>query len=673
MEFSELKSAQDKQRPGEVLPLTFGLEVELLFGMRRGFEVTHPTHWWLNYRALLQDPHDCGLDEECIAQSEGGFHTPLWQAAKIFARKGGELQVRRNAKTDDDSFDKFNYWSLTTEVSVETPDNSERLAEWSGGVIREDVDRWDWSGLELVSPALPVPELGPIFKPNGLVQVKGYLDFMSKDLPPKVPYIFLAGPDFTGLHLHIGLQPQLESQVEFPVKVLRHLAFMCLFFEDAITLLHHPHRHAYPDSKSRYHATPNRHYIQAAHSDDHVHVCKAGKPFSPEDAFVRIFDMRNEVLEDEYFARLRLSHLMASKNSEDEKIDGLAQYYDLHRTMFVNFENIALAAKGGDKRTIEFRQHHGTKDPKHVEQWIVFCTALVRAAERFALLSSGPWNVPPKLQTKLHALYSHGGKYFPNARLDLAMDEATKWGPYLRQERRTLKQLFDVLGLPASERLYWWTRARAYRKEFREYWCEPGYSHSICDEDCQLSPIRDCVGWEEGELEIPPLHPRDLLALNARRRAYIERQQNLQRGKQANGAKQAKARNREKQQQQQEEEEQEDVPMEIDNDIPSPSFYRRNKFDASSVQVPSCEDDDMESVAMDISDGEESSQSPPGLACDDDVDDTDSEPMEISDGEDTAFARSPVHIRSDTPSSLSKQDIITGAEQQLHAKLVKKL
>ncbi|KAJ9606154.1 hypothetical protein H2200_009115 [Cladophialophora chaetospira] len=519
------------------LPLTFGIEVEFLFGVRRDLE-RFPEHWWL------------------VSDNIG-----LYQAAAIFGNNGGELRVENDAKLGDDSFEKFASWGLTHEGAVRVPVTVDEAHEWSNGALavhHEDQleDEWDWTGLELISPALRVPDIERN-RPNGLAELNGYLKFMTRNSYPEVPYMFMASPQSTSVHVHIGVQPQISGQVDIPLDVLRHIAWVCLLFEDSITLLHHPERHAYPHSKCRDYAASNRKILNAESYLHHVHCCGLGKPFSPEDTFLKIFDYKYS---GEWLATVKLAEALSSKVAEHE---GPIQPCDINRYLFVNFENLALGVDDHSKKTIEFRQHHGTLSARDLNEWVIFVTALVRAAER--LSSTDPESgvsATPLLASKIFDQY-------PNPiQRDQALREAAKYTHILREDRRSLKQLFDLLQLPLANRVYWWNRAKSFQAEIAKNWTDK--IQSTCDDyECPNKPLRDSEGWEEGELDNNP--PWDGANEDCEYELDVE------------------------------EEEDDSVPMEIDNDVPDPDemIPRRTTSNTTPSLVS---DDDDESVPMDIDD-----------------------------------------------------------------------
>jgi hypothetical protein len=226
------------------LPLTFGVEVELAYGIRQCAEHTHPQFKWL-YAPMLQgdseeDSKEMNIDRDMFIPVEDyefdpeaeGVPKGLWQAAKILGCQGCEVVVRPDPKAVDEDFEKFKKFTLTMEHACRFPENRKEMNTYSFGTIPDDEhpDYWDFTGLELVSPVLPVPEFDETGIKNlrGLLQVSHYLEALQRQKYPQVPFVFMAAPKLTSVHVHIGLQPTPERQIEFPLEVLRHIAYICV-------------------------------------------------------------------------------------------------------------------------------------------------------------------------------------------------------------------------------------------------------------------------------------------------------------------------------------------------------------------------------------------------------------------------------------------------------------
>lgn len=496
----------DSQSQGK-LPLTFGVELEFLLAMRCRLQQYFPQYNWLT-RESLHDPHDArnsNMDEptdwaDCAEEDDSPSPDGLWQVSKIFADQGAEVRAVIDAKRDDEDFDKFSRWSLCPEMAVPNPRTAADFSNWANGLVDEEHKRllwWNFSGLELVSPALPAPEIDPRnFKPKGLVELGGYLKFFThSEQYPTAPWMFISRPEVSSMHVHVGVQPQLEKQINIPIDVLRHVAFLCIFFEDTITMLHDPHRHSYPNSKCRHHAISNRILLKAETTRDRIHLCKLGPPFDPYEAFLKIFDFQHA--DNEGRAVQELTQALASKKHTYDR--------EWYRTLFVNFENIANPYDKESKQTIEFRQHAGTFNQQDVNQWVIFVTSLVRTAERlmeqYTPLENFH-NIPSNLVNRIIERY--GGD---EHRKWLAFQAAAKYSHVFKQEKRSLKQLFDIMQMPIHRRRFWWKRAQEVQKDLATNWA--GKRRDTCDEQCELPPIRDSEGWLPGELDLPPWDAAD--------------------------------------------------------------------------------------------------------------------------------------------------------------------
>ncbi|KIW33398.1 uncharacterized protein PV07_00251 [Cladophialophora immunda] len=491
--------------PSDKLPLTFGVEIEYVFGVNKDVVCSNPVYHWLfpqNCSLYPNSANPANFDPTLDA------HKGLLQAVKILRSKGARLGVIVHQGSQEESFDLYSQWHMSTDSSVRFPANAYDLERFSGGRIRE-WRGWEFSGLELISPALPVPEFDlHHFHPYGLAEVQTYLGFMTQPRPEGTPYFFLSGPEAAGVHVHIGLQPQPDGQTDLPLGLLRHLAFICLAFEDTITLLHHPQRHSYPASYSRRHIGTNRFVGSLPHTFPRHH-CKEGPGFSLEDAFLRIF-------------RAKTSHelveLLTTIPAENK-----GNYRYMVRECFVNFTNCFEFIHTGEKRTVEFRQHHGTLAIKDIAHWVVFLTALARTAERKANEEPRPNpTLPPSLapkilsaslgtqveplktgvlDTPIDALWQDTASHLES--LTTIIREASKY-PDLFQtgKKRTLKELFDLLQLPRVYRQYWWERAKQFRAEWAAGWRGTGTCEGQLP--CRNDDVRDNEGWAHGELDVPP-------------------------------------------------------------------------------------------------------------------------------------------------------------------------
>ncbi|OQU97530.1 hypothetical protein CLAIMM_03452 [Cladophialophora immunda] len=181
--------------PSDKLPLTFGVEIEYVFGVNKDVVCSNPVYHWLfpqNCSLYPNSANPANFDPTLDA------HKGLLQAVKILRSKGARLGVIVHQGSQEESFDLYSQWHMSTDSSVRFPANAYDLERFSRGRIRE-WRGWEFSGLELISPALPVPEFDlHHFHPYGLAEVQTYLGFMTQPRPEGTPYFFLSGPEAAG-------------------------------------------------------------------------------------------------------------------------------------------------------------------------------------------------------------------------------------------------------------------------------------------------------------------------------------------------------------------------------------------------------------------------------------------------------------------------------------------
>ncbi|KAL2417730.1 hypothetical protein ABEF95_001573 [Exophiala dermatitidis] len=453
-----------------MLPLAFGIEIEFLFGIDNAKAAANPAYEDILRNNIILDNdqvdeiYDTEFDDAYDRNAEG-----LFQAASALRRKGANLRIRFASKSG--GLEDFSRWILTQEEAVEFPMSSAELSAYTNGEFRR-CENCAFAGLELISPILKVPDVrdGSL---NGLVEVNEFLGHMRGR--QDVPCFFSAEPKNASIHVHIGLPPTAGGKaVDLPLNLLRHLAFICIAFEDVISLLHHPERLGFPDTKIELYAKPNRVFLGRNPVTSPLHNCREGPEFSAQDEFVKIFNYDHG---SDRMDRARLCGILCSRTG-----------YDISRSIFVNFSNIMPPPSPAphSKKTVEFRQHHGTLSVEEVNQWVFFVTALVRAAERKMNQESVevplPYDFIPKVIEKQ-------GDY---SKQILTFQQAWKYPEILWNKKRSLKELFDLLDMPLERRMWWWQKASYFRSNpFKEY-----RYLSTCAAPCDNLPRRDCDGWD---------------------------------------------------------------------------------------------------------------------------------------------------------------------------------
>jgi hypothetical protein len=506
-----------------LLNLTFGVEIEHLFGIKQDEVAARPDYDWLR-------PENCPVNTGAV-----GDPLPPWyphaynpnnreqrlELERVGLRQAGKI-VRLNAGPDapflavrlssdpEDVSDQYLHWKLTLEDAVPVPTDADQLmhrSTYQQEIRVTNFNDWQLTGLELISRPLKAPELdGNGLQSNGLQELQQQLDTIPKLYDPEKPYFFTTGPELGSVHVHVGVQPGAEGEQEdLSTEFLQHLAFICMVFEDVITLLHHPERQGYQGTKAFKYAKSNRTAINAGE-----HYCALAPQFSCEEALLKIFEI------DPGDERDLLNKLL---NKTPRQPGG-------KRERYVNFTN-ALGEDQGEylTRTVEFRQHHGTLSTEDVCEWVFFATALARAAERKQYEPAVPGaTLPDSIREKIQAL-NDGVR--PN------VEEQAKKYIWLFQDgnkKKSLEDLFELLQLPVERRKYWWARARKMKdlantdkykgRSTCEYPCEcdaPCKCLPVCDGNlhcnckfpcngrpvCTLPPRRDCAEWDTDEWNIP--------------------------------------------------------------------------------------------------------------------------------------------------------------------------
>ncbi|KAI1619437.1 hypothetical protein EDD37DRAFT_614035 [Exophiala viscosa] len=434
----------------EKLPWTFGIEIEMLFVFDEEKIRTDPAYQYILPEKFVQGDGDdlkTDLDMKLVHNLNDDDVlrkiSAMKQAANILRHKGLDLALHVKPNNQNK---KFNRWMLTTESHVLDPQDDDQLARWSEGRLQDS---------EPLS-----------FHGGSMSEVARYANVIAEASTVDEPYQFISNPENAGVHVHIGLRPKDGKQVSIPVDVLRHLAWIIVCFENVMTLLHHPERHGYGETKII--SRSNRTTFGSRQWAEH-HSCRA---LDMEAVFLRNFT--KHVTDDQDLSNLK--EVMCSTPTT---------YVHPHYTKFwfVNFFNIKPGPEVA-KLTVEFRQHHGTLDANDLREWVIFVTALMRTAERKAN------------ESKTKQWKEAAGT--PNAELE---EEAKYSGMF--DGRRTLKELFDLMGLPIERRSYWWERAKKFRRV--AFTLERDYDAlALCLGGCGDRPQRDCEGWAHGELDLQP-------------------------------------------------------------------------------------------------------------------------------------------------------------------------
>ena len=341
----------------------------------------------------------------------------------------------RNKRVD------FSKWHLTVDTSLIGATDDELKKKLSGRIGDEEVEKWDSSGVELVSR--PLPPIEESFK-----EISGYLELL-KGQPDSRYGAFVS--QYCGMHVHVGLPPSSDGSTNEPARVfdlptLQHLAYILVMYEGEIGKMHPPSTRgpysvaALTDCKTNldvFYADSEAAFVEreavamAAEEAEEEARANAGEtqastPDIPDLATLAISPPLTPTTSTSASSVCSVPSTATSNDEEEEEeeepthetiwdpfekayvqveIDGpshlsfrraRARIFSPHQTL----ESLVALMSSGVRerivnwtyllrphgaRTVEFRQHEGTLDADGVKWWVLFCVGLVRIANAMAM------------------------------------------------------------------------------------------------------------------------------------------------------------------------------------------------------------------------------------------------------------------------------------------------
>jgi hypothetical protein len=204
----------------QLLPLTYGVELEYLFVVDKRKVVNDRKYHFLLPKHFVLDKDD-QVGNAYHFDPQEAEHRGLCQAAMLLRRSRVDLAMKLFPKNDDSIFSR---WCLTTESAVVHPDGSKEKAALAAqmNVAPGSLKQCELTGIELVSPILP----GPDMKAQRYLSGGSFdeLDHVLRATDQKgLPCTFIAGPKTTSVHVHVGLQPDLNGVPrDIPIDVCQH-------------------------------------------------------------------------------------------------------------------------------------------------------------------------------------------------------------------------------------------------------------------------------------------------------------------------------------------------------------------------------------------------------------------------------------------------------------------
>jgi hypothetical protein len=397
------------------LPLTIGVELEFILCARRE-EYTSPEFAWLQVHAPVESSEDEWSGKWSGTDRTFRLNPGLMWASRILQFRGLDHVVEADKHTE------VQKWGLVPELTA-TIAGWDELPKHLPDRIHEDrVGEWDANGVELVSRILPAPDHTQsrvLDSDPTLDEIREYVEaFLGT---PQTPWGAYANAT-CGLHVHVGLDPNLSQAGLLPLNVLQHLSYMLVQFETSISLLHPRGRRALADTMLTTGSMLGSNLMGLRQAE---HVCKK-VPLPPLESIQdRIFGA------DMTIAKLALLMSESARYLPDPEP---IRYKFVNFFRLLSLENIA--------RTIEFRQHDGSMDSEEISRWVLFVTRLVRAAERLAR--------QPQIHMELPNPRVQGNKY-------KQLECKTQSDEYER--------LFNLMDMPQLERDYWMQKYMLYNPE----------------------------------------------------------------------------------------------------------------------------------------------------------------------------------------------------------------
>ncbi len=238
----------------------------------------------------------------------------------------------------------YSTWNISSDDSIIALPSSEKAK----ALDTKDPNGWDTFGLELISP----PH-------NDISTAKEEVNAILSKLrgTPESPFGILLD-DSCGFHVHVGL-PDGEA---LPIRVLQHIAYILVVYEEQIGLLHDPKRRNRQEeiksNREAFLAECPEPVERMVEDEDGNMVVKKFEPL-----FTALEEVRRQIFDE--------------VDKADDPYEALKERVGTERSYIVNFKHIN---RESGPRTIEFRQHAASEDPSEIFWWVEFCLGLVRLA-----------------------------------------------------------------------------------------------------------------------------------------------------------------------------------------------------------------------------------------------------------------------------------------------------
>jgi hypothetical protein len=393
------------------IPFTFGVELEF------DFAANNETAAGYFEDLVRKNPDSTLFRTEKNLRPKSNEMKALIRVAQILKQNGRSVQVLPHAKVAPD----YTVWQITHDCTarIKAPNTLNTYLSDELKIPDNDFRSWKHEGLELVSPPLEVPLVASGSLQGGsLPEIEKYLRNQ-----PKMPYRVVSDIPYTGFHVHVGIRPDDPEYSEISLKVLQHLSFLLIQYEDVISSFH-PFSRRGPCNTALLDEVP----ISSMVDSKLYSFVELGHTCGQRTLTRSLTDIRDMIFAEDMTVK-KLTELMDRESAAPQRTT---------RHKFVNFE--PLNRRKRDLRTVEFRQHQGTLSPEDTRQWVSFLTALMRLAEQRAGVKLEQALTVPLIPTVVSS-------------------------PSLERAR----ELLNLLGLDVQARSYWLLRFDRYKTVPQEF------------------------------------------------------------------------------------------------------------------------------------------------------------------------------------------------------------
>jgi hypothetical protein len=284
---------------------------------------------------------------------------PLHILLDLLSSKGGK-PIHLHYPEDHSKPAEYKDWTLTFDDSIISLTHEEKTVAFPQLIPTTETENWDSYGFELVSPP---------YLDSAITQAHHDISSMIAGLA--TPKTGMAANATCGVHVHIGL----PSSACLPTKVVQHLAYLVVVYEDEISRLHPAHR------RQRVTEIESNRLNFCAEGDDPRDRCESGAiDESTGEIQIQTFQSVYKALGE--IRRV----LFEEADRTADPVRYVVERMGRARGYAYNFS--ALVKREGPK-TVEFRQHAGSIDAGEIQHWIGFCVGLVALASRYAAAAAG--------------------------------------------------------------------------------------------------------------------------------------------------------------------------------------------------------------------------------------------------------------------------------------------